>query len=366
MESIFDINSINLCIGGIILILSIVLSMIPIQMNERWNKIRRGRVTMVIAYIVLGLLMIVDGIPGTDSSSISGMITLMVAAFQALFFTKICNIFLKPISSDGKDYKRLLLASGTFSIILVASYIINGPLFKWMFHIGIGLYAMLLVYCCFAFIRNYNDTLKRLEYVFDEDMYYSVRWVKGCFYSAQLIGVMVLFMALFHASDTLNIIGIFIYTVYYLIMVGYFIRYVSNYGFILKSEEVVTPSIVQEKAKGSHLSAIEDRRITEGLEKWVEKKKYRDNGKTLDEIVAELHTTRSELNEYMKKHFNTNFRAWRNNLRIEEAKKLLADTSVPEASIYIAVGYTDRSNFHRHFCEATGMTPTQYRSKVRM
>ncbi len=366
MKNIFDINSINLCIGGIILTLSVVLFLIPIPHTDRWKNFRTGRDTLIIAYIVLGILMIVNGIAGAEDCMISGMITLIVAIFQALLFTRICILFLKPRSFGGRTYKSLLLSCGTFSIALVTSYIINMTMFIWLFWTGVALYAALLAFCCIAFVRNYNETLKRLEYVYDEDMYYCVCWVKGCFYSALLIGILALSMAVFRGSQTLNIIGIFIYTVYYLIMVGYFIQYVANYNFLMKSDDCLPPSgSVPEKVKASRLSANEDKHIAESLEKWVEMKKYRDRGKTMDEIVHELNTTRLELNEYMNNHYNTNFRAWRNSLRIEEAKRLLAETSIPAAGIPGAVGYTDRSNFHRHFTEATGMTPGQYRDKVK-
>ncbi len=366
MKNFLDINSINLCIGGIILTLSVVLFLIPIPPTEKWKNFRAGRSTLIITYIVLGILMIVNGIAGDDSSIVSGMITLIVAFFQALLFTRISILFLKPRSFGGATYKSLLLASAVFSFALATAYMINHSLFTSMFRLGLALYAALLVYCCIAFSRNYNETLKRLEYVYDEDMYYSVRWVKGCFYSALLIGIMALFMAVFHAAQTLNIIGIFIYTIYYLIMVGYFIQYVANCGVLMKSDDyTASPQAVPEKVKGSHLSSNEDKHIEEKLEQWVEMKKYLESGKTLDEIVHELNTTRLELNEYMNIHFNTNFRAWRNHLRIEEAKRLLSDTSIPAAGIHSAVGYTDRSNFHRHFTEATGMTPGKYRESVR-
>ncbi len=81
------------------------------------------------------------------------------------------------------------------------------------------------------------------------------------------------------------------------------------------------------------------------------------------DIVEELGTTRSHLNEYMSRHYNMNFRTWRNHLRIEEAKRLLIETDTPLADIVAIVGYSDRSNFHRYFTDIVGMTPIQYRNQ---
>jgi transcriptional regulator GlxA family with amidase domain len=49
------------------------------------------------------------------------------------------------------------------------------------------------------------------------------------------------------------------------------------------------------------------------------------------------------------------------NLRIEEAKRVLESESVPVDEISVRVGYEDASFFRRLFKRRTGMTPSQYR-----
>ncbi len=371
MQLLLDINNINILLGSVLLALSAVMFMIPIPAIERWHNFRVGRNTLSIAYILLGGLMIVNGILGSDGgTALSGMVTLVVAFFQAILYTKICNLFLKPRTFDGIPYSLLLTLFALFGIGMAISYAVAPKAFIGIFYVGLGLYALLLIYCSVAFIRNYNKTLKHLEYIYDEDMQYRLRWVKGCFYSALLIGVMAWFMALFHTSEPLNILCMFVYTIYYLCMVGYFMRYVNNYNFILKSDEwspvnepiAISPTL-ESLEKEKSRPAKEDKQLTERLKRWVEQKKYRNCSKTIDDILCELDTTRPKLNEYMNHHYGMNFRAWRNTLRIEEAKRMLIETNIPVANIHNAVGYTDRSNFHRHFAEIAGLTPAQYRSK---
>ncbi len=372
MQSLLDLNSINISIGGVLLALSAILWMIPISPAERWSNFRVGRNTLAVAYLLLGMLMVVNGIIGTDNNSaLSGMITLIVAIFQALLFTRICILFLKPRSFAGLHYKTLLCTFALFSIGLTTGYATAPEIFPWLFYLGIGLYTLLLIYCCLAFTQNYNDTLKHLEYLYDEDMYYRLRWVKGCFYSALLVGIMAWFMAVFHASETLNILCMFTYTIYYLCMVGYFMRYVSNYNFIVKSDDssnepiAISPTLESHEKESAPPLSKEDKQLTERLRKWVEQKKYRNCNKTIDDILCELGTTRPKLNEYMNSRYGMSFRAWRNSLRIEEAKCLLVESDMPVANIYHAVGYTDRSNFHREFTDIVGMTPIQYRNKLK-
>ncbi len=237
MHTLIDFNLLNMAIGSVLLVLSIVMFMIPIHYAERWNKFRAGRNTLATAYIALGLLMITDGILGDGNRDPSGMITLIIAVLQALLYTKTCVLFLKPCSFDDKEYKLFLTAHAVFSIILVTSYILNQTIFIWLFYIGTGLYALLLGYCTLVFRKTYKETLKHLEYIYDEDMYYCLRWVKRCFYSALAVGIMAFFMTIFYKSLIINAIGIFLFTLYYLCVVGYFMRYVNDYSFMLKSDE---------------------------------------------------------------------------------------------------------------------------------
>jgi transcriptional regulator GlxA family with amidase domain len=49
------------------------------------------------------------------------------------------------------------------------------------------------------------------------------------------------------------------------------------------------------------------------------------------------------------------------NLRIEEAKRLLESGQLPVDEISVAVSYDDASFFRRLFKRSTGLTPSQYR-----
>ncbi len=363
---IFSLNHINIFIGGILLALSVVLLMIPIPQLNSWRKFRTSRSSLAAAYLLLGVLMIVNGVLGADTSISSGMFTLIIAYFQALLYTKTCVLFVKPRSLNDKHYHYLLIASAIYSSILVACYLLSAVAFRWAFIIGIVLYIGLLIYCWWVFRTHYKEAVQHLEYVYDDDIHYSLQWVKRCFYSALLVGMMVLGMIVCYQSEIINIIGIFIYTLYYLSIIGYFMRYVNKYNFILRSDQKnqtpVTPDTPVTIVTPDTLSTPKTT-LPERLTQWTAEHKYRDSEKTIDDIVRELHTTRSELNEYMMNTYGMNFRTWRNHLRIKEAQHLLLTTDIPVAELYDAVGYTDRSNFHRQFTALIGCTPAQFRTQ---
>jgi AraC family transcriptional regulator len=53
------------------------------------------------------------------------------------------------------------------------------------------------------------------------------------------------------------------------------------------------------------------------------------------------------------------------NLRLERARKLLADTALPISEIASMVGYQSQSHFSKMFRSVTGITPRAYREAAR-
>jgi len=103
-------------------------------------------------------------------------------------------------------------------------------------------------------------------------------------------------------------------------------------------------------------------RLERTLARWVEAKRFREYDKTRDEIASELHTSKEFLHMYFATKVGVDFRTWRTNLRIEEAKNLLLENK--DASINIiaeASGFSDKSNFHRQFVKIVGCSPKEWR-----
>ncbi|WP_425336232.1 helix-turn-helix domain-containing protein [Sinorhizobium garamanticum] len=50
-----------------------------------------------------------------------------------------------------------------------------------------------------------------------------------------------------------------------------------------------------------------------------------------------------------------------NEYRIEEAKRLLAQSNLPVTTIIFEAGFQTKSNFNREFLRVTGMSPSDYR-----
>ena len=107
---------------------------------------------------------------------------------------------------------------------------------------------------------------------------------------------------------------------------------------------------------------VEFNKLELALEQWVHQKHYREYDKSREEIARELNTTKEILHHYFISRKGVDFKTWRTELRIEEAKRLLLqDRNASTNIIAEASGFSDRSNFHRQFVKIVGCSPKCWR-----
>ena len=82
---------------------------------------------------------------------------------------------------------------------------------------------------------------------------------------------------------------------------------------------------------------------------------------TLDETAEHVHLHPSYFSTLFKQSTGSSFKEYLNMVRIEESKRLLANTDFSIIDIAIAAGFEDQSYFSKVFKKYTGITPKQYR-----
>jgi YesN/AraC family two-component response regulator len=75
-------------------------------------------------------------------------------------------------------------------------------------------------------------------------------------------------------------------------------------------------------------------------------------------------TSTSYLSRYFKQSVGVNFHRYLSNIRIDEAKKMLALTDKTITEIAQAVGFNNRNIFLRMFKKLEGLNPSEYRSLI--
>lgn len=103
------------------------------------------------------------------------------------------------------------------------------------------------------------------------------------------------------------------------------------------------------------------------LEKLMyEQKLYRQRDLSRDKVAKILSTNRTYLTEAISRHTGLSFVYYINSFRLQEAAERLSDggNDIPIKALEDELGFNSHTTFYRLFKAATGLTPSQYRSKT--
>lgn len=113
---------------------------------------------------------------------------------------------------------------------------------------------------------------------------------------------------------------------------------------------------ITEKQKNEHIIALE--------KLLIEDKTYLDPSLTLQKIATQLQISKGHLSRVINNELNTSFTDYLNTLRVEEAKRYLANpdfSSYTLVAIGLEAGFNSKSTFNLAFKKNTGMTPSQFK-----
>lgn len=85
---------------------------------------------------------------------------------------------------------------------------------------------------------------------------------------------------------------------------------------------------------------------------------------SLNEVAAYVHFNPCYFSQLFKKVTGITYNNYLNNLKVKQAKFLLAKTDNSIIQIGFLCGFNSTSNFYLEFNRHTGMTPTQYRNSI--
>ena len=82
---------------------------------------------------------------------------------------------------------------------------------------------------------------------------------------------------------------------------------------------------------------------------------------TLEEVAGHVHLNPTYFSTLFKQSSGSSFKEYLNIVRVEESKRLLANTDYSIIDIAVATGFENQSYFSKVFKKYTGLTPKQYR-----
>lgn len=216
--------------------MAVVLACVKMPGGEQWRAMRRMNSLLIACYSAMGISNVVTALCGVSTSADQVMCAamLIVSMFQAMLFTATCVVFVSPQKISVRWLTTNALAITLLAVAVVYTLCQGGFVSNVGLLIGKAAYVAQLVYYCRLFKSCYDESLRRLETSYDEDMRGSLRLVKSCFIGALTVGLSALLYVVLHLGDVWYNVFTCIYSVYYIYLVICVINYRICSGYIVK------------------------------------------------------------------------------------------------------------------------------------
>ena len=363
-----------------------LLFLIKVPKTEYSRKIAQTKNTIATCFMICSLLFFTclrySGSPllgdGSFDEFASMMMFVITCMSSVVLSFSLINLLDEKFIESDKFYLNVGFVA-VLSVVFMRSFWMDKG--SWLRITVQAAYVAVFIILCIshiiAFRKRYKDGLAKLAQYYDEDEDQKLKWIHFCYVIMMLTQMFILVYRLFPTGLMK------VYNVWYSLFMLYF---TANFISFLGSHKLTLDAFAYKALSGQEIairarerrlktvkSSVEDvveetpteiefKKIERALDQWVKQKKYVEYDKSREDIAKEMKTTREMLHLYFTTRMGVDFKTWRTNLRIEEAKKLLLKNK--DISTNLAgemAGFSDRSNFHRQFVKIVGCSPRQFR-----
>ena len=379
VDIIFNIE-LSLVVGTLTsLILGLLLLLIKVPGTAYYKKIANTKNTIAVCYLICSVLFFAtlrySGI--SDYDVFSSLMMFVITATASVVLSYALITLLEPGEFDHDKFYLNVGAVAVMSFILAKSFWWEDGFGKVaVMIISILLFIIQCLGHIVKFRKTYLKSAKQLEMYYDEEEDTKIRWIKFCYIIMMLTQTFILVYMLL-PRGMMKVYTLF-YSLFMLYFSANFISFLGSHKLLLDAFAHKTLSgkelidMIHErkdmkgkkalKKKSPGFNDAEFKRIEKSLEIWVKEKRYREYDKSREDIAKELRTSKESLHMYFTTVKKIDFRTWRTELRIGEAKKLLLEDKTTSINIIGEMaGFSDRANFYRQFVKIVGCSPKEWR-----
>lgn len=359
-------------------VLAFILMLIKVPATEYSKNITNAKTTIAVSFIVCAFMMVFTLNKYSEVweyERFSSLTMLIAVSFSslAMSYSMINLLDDKMISSNTFIVNIFLITSSSILLLEMAT-----GTEKILYHISLAasllLFASQSIFYIIMFDKAYKKSQKALNAYYDDEEEHKIRWIRFCYIIAMLTDLCLLVYMMIPTSFMK------IYIAWYVLFMLYF---TANFISFIGSHKMILDAFAHKTLSGQNLfppknkceKALKEdteydrkqmekafKAIQKNLAQWVADKKYREYDKSREEIAAELDTTKELLQLYFMTNIGQDFRSWRTELRINDAKRmLLEDKGTSIQLVGELCGFSDRSNFHTQFTRLTGCSPKKWR-----
>lgn len=342
--------------------LGVVLCLVRIDSGEDTVKIRVARAILAASYFLLAFpdWLSINGL--NDSGDITTA-TIVSVAIQSLLFTFTLITMIQPhlVTRRRILVNMALVTVGSIGFV-VADSLVSSPV---VICVALAAVIVQLLFYTALFLRCYKKFVVQVKDFYDEEYERPLHWARNSFHAALAVGV----AALLSLTVPEPVYNAFMccYIVFYVWFASRFINYIIRLEYYLPAVKVSSKEVVDPEPEltvpNTDLWDSENLRdrLKAALDEYVACKDYLNPDHDRNYIIGRCGVDPRYFRWYFQNIMVQDFRVWRANLRIEEAKRLIETTpDVSMNALAIKLGFGTPQNFYHHFKKVVGMTPTEF------
>ena len=359
--------------GVAITTLAFILLLVRIEPGEESRKIRVARAILAASYFLLAVPDWLNVFGLNDSDDITAA-TIVSASIQSLLFTFTLITMIRPaLVTTHRILVNIALVAVGSVCYLVADSLADSPIVTCVAVAAV--IVQLLLYTA-LFQRCYKKFVRQVKDYYDEEYERPLQWARNSFIAALAVGV----LAMLSLTVPQSVYNAFMccYMAFYIWFATRFINYIIRSDYYLpavkiSAEEIVEPG-PEPKLEPETLasdsdfndSSEQEKRLQVALDEYVASKDYLNPDRDRNYIIERSGIDPRYFRWYFQNVLTQDFRVWRANLRIEEAKRIILTTpDVSMNALAIKLGFGTSQNFYHHFKKVVGQTPTEFMEDCR-
>lgn len=358
------------------LVLGMLLFLINVPNTEYSRKIAKTKNTIAVCFSVCAILFFSclkhSGMENYDVFASMIMFVITCMSSVVLSFSLI-NLIDESFIEGDKFFLNVGFVA-VLSVVFVRSFWMEAGWVRTLIHaVYVAVFIIQCISHIIAFRKRYKEGVQKLEQYYDEEEDKKLKWIHFCYIIMMLTQMFILVYRLF-PTGFMKVYNVW-YSLFMLYFAANFISFLGSHKLTLDAFAYKTMTGInldfKKKKKGQNgtgaekqkaESSIDFRKLEKALEEWVEQKKFSEYDKSREEVARELGTTKEHLHLYFTTRKGIDFKTWRTELRINEAKRLLLENREMSTNVIGEIaGFSDRSNFYRQFVKLVGCSPRQWR-----
>lgn len=367
--------------------LCVVLAFVQTPSDEVYRPYRRAKWLFAAAFAAMSAnlavyCVVADG-DWTRVNYVIEFVDISLFYLEAIFY---CYAFFTLLNKHYATWRRIAIDAVLWTVASLLAFValLDGmdSVRDLLMLVALALLLAFVIRFVYSFFVQYGINGHQLDDYFSCDMHRFVKWIST---SVVLLTVLWLLAIL---TMFQNVYFNWLFQAYVVSLNIYiavnFINYAGRHACVSKAFDADADGQADEAegvaetaaAEAESAADVETECVTEpsapqpiGIEasvnRWVEDKRFLGTQLNVEELAAELGTTKVALSFYINNRYGVNFSAWMASLRIEEAKRMMAaDPNMRLEDIAMAVGFSSLSYFSKVFSQREGVPPTRWRKEV--